>query len=256
LVALLAVGVTVAGASITTPTDAAPTRTMGGVRFVLRFQGSFEGSWRITEKRNDISGYKCGGYENWGTFKSTVRPGSRPLTAVAATDLGGRSVFLDWGRSSAPFKGVVNSARTGEGWSLDYQKGACVQVPTTWEFANCKPRTFAGLVGLEKDSKLTRGVQRVFLNWELEPENASVGCLGGQMWGAVGVPGEEARATLDLRKLYRCGIQKPRACRLTIRGSHSHSHSIAKPTPDGTHTDVGNGRIDWSVTFVAVGRVA
>lgn len=72
----------------------------------------------------------------------------------------------------------------------------------------------------------------------------------------MSVPGEEVRTALDLKKLYRCGIQKPRGCRLTIRGSHTHSHSISQPTPDGTHADVGNGRIEWSVTFVAVGRTA
>ncbi len=221
-------------------------------RFVLQYQGSFEGSWRGGYKRDDISGYKCGGDESWGTFKSSVRPG-RPLTVVAAADLGGRSVYLDWGKSSGVVKGRVTSTRTADGWMLKYQKGDCVQVPHTWQKEKCDGRTFSGQVSLAKDSKLTRGVQRVSLSWQLEPANASVGCLGGQMWGNVPEPGEEARATLDLQKLYRCGVRQS-TCRLTIGGKHVHAHSISQPDPDGVTTDVGNGRIEWSVTFVEAGR--
>lgn len=241
----------VAAASLPSTAPALPERAQGGTRFVVSYQGSFEGSWRSANTKNDISGYKCGGDDASGTLKSTVRPGKAPLTVVVASDLGGRSVFLDWGRSGGAHKGVVSSVRTADGWSLDYQQGACVKVPLFW-LQNCVARTFAGLVSLTKDSKLTRNVQRVFLDWELEPGDGK--CTMGQMWGAAAVPGEEARATLDLWKLYQCGIRKPRGCRLTIRGAHTHSHSISKPTSDGTTIDVGNGRIQWSVTFVARGR--
>jgi hypothetical protein len=108
-------------------------------------------------------------------------------------------------------------------------------------------------VGLETDSKLSWNTKRVFLSWQLEPEGAGVGCLTGQMW-RLAVPGEEAKATLDLQKLYRCGARKPRGCRFTIRGSHTHAHSTTQPNPDGATVDVGNGQIRWSVTFVARGR--
>jgi hypothetical protein len=242
-----------AAASIATEAPASRERAQGGVRFVLQYRGSFEGSWRITDKRNDISGYKCGGSDTWGTFRTSVRPGSRPLTVVVATDLDGRSVYLGWSPGSGRVKGVVDSARTAGGWMLDYQKGDCVQVPLTDAVANCGARSFSGQVGLELDSKLTRGTKRAFLGWELEPASAGVGCPTGQMWG-LGVPGEEARATLDLQKLYRCGSRKPRGCRFTIRGSHTHAHSTTQPSADGAHIDVGNGRIRWSVTFVARGR--
>ncbi len=74
LAALLAVAATVAGAAIATSTQAAASRTMGGVRFVLRYQGSFAGSWRISDKRNDISGYKCGGYVTGGRSRARCAP--------------------------------------------------------------------------------------------------------------------------------------------------------------------------------------
>ena len=242
----------VAAASIAAAAPASPARTMGGVRFVLQFQGSFVGSWHTINKRNDISGYKCGGSDSWGTFKSSVRPTSKPWTVVAATDLGGTKVYLDWGPSSGMAKGVVTSTRTAAGWMLDYDKGACLQVPHTASVANCGARTFSGEVGLIDDSRLTRNIERVFLDWELEPESARLDCMDGRMWGTN--MEEDARTTLDLRKLHRCGTQKPRGCRFTIRGSHVHSHSITQPTPDGATIDAGNGRFEWSVTFVARGR--
>jgi hypothetical protein len=149
-------------------------------------------------------------------------------------------------------KGVVSYSRTATGWSLDYQKGSCVQVPHTWQVANCGARTFAGTVGVATDSRReTWAVTRMFLTWELEPESARQGCMSGWMGDPQPV---EARALLDLRKLHRCGALEPRGCRFTIRGAHTHSHSKTQPTPDGKNTSVGNGRLQWSITFVSVGR--
>jgi hypothetical protein len=241
----------VVAASIATTAPASPTQSLGGTRFVLEYQGSFEGSWRTAYTKKDISGYRCGGDDHSGTFTSSVRPGSKPLTVVVATDLDGRSVYLDWRPGNGTVKGIVNSVRKADGWRLDYQQGACVKEPLFW-LPNCGARTFSGAVSLAKDSKLTRNVQRVYLDWELEPYDDK--CRFGQMWGAVSAPGEAARATLDLSKLHRCGVRKPRGCRFTIRGSHTHSHSLSQPHVDGVTTDVGKGRIQWSVTFVARGR--
>jgi hypothetical protein len=221
---------------------------LGGVRFTLQYAGSVEGTWRTTYTKNDISSYKCGGYDNWGTFKSSVRPGSRPLTVVVATDLGGRSVYLDWSRSSLP-KGVVTYARAAEGWRLDYQSGACVQVPDTSN-TNCGARTFPGQVALAKDSKLLRNAQNAFLSWEREPVGARQGCLAGEK-----VPDEEdAKTRLDLWKLYQCGVRKPRGCRFTVRGGATDSKSISQTMSDGVTKHTWSSRLQWSVTFVARGR--
>ena len=220
-----------------------------GVRFVLQYQGTVEGSWRTTYTKNDISYYKCGGSDDWGTFKSSVRPGSQPLTVVVATDLGGRKVFLDWGRSGGSHKGVVTYSRAAEGWFLKYQSGTCGQVPNPLN-TTCGARTFSGLVALGKDSRLLRNAQNAFLSWEREPVGARQGCLAGET-----VPEEESSKTrLDLWKLYQCGMRRPRGCRLTIRGSATDSQAISKPTSDGVSTHTWKGRLEWSVTFVSRGR--
>jgi hypothetical protein len=243
----IVVCVVVAAAVAAAPSPA--SEASAGIRFVVEYQGSFKGSWRSAYTKNDISGYKCGGDDASGTLESSVRPGSQRLTVVAVSD--GRTVELDW-RPTATVKGVVSYRKTAAGWDLDYQQGSCVQVPLTWQVANCGSRTFAGSVSFAKDSRgETWTTQRVFLAWQLEPESARQGCMSGWMGDPQPV---EARAILDLRKLYRCGARKPRGCRFTIRGDHTHSHSKSQPTPDGKHTDSGSGRLQWSLTFVSVGR--
>lgn len=113
----------------------------------------------------------------------------------------------------------------------------------------CSVRTFTGGVALDGYRDGGDPVQRVSLNWQMEPEGSHVDCPGGTMRPVD--PAETAKASLDLRRLYRCGMRKPRGCKLTIRGQRSFS--VSTSSGEG-QSSTGNSRIAWSITFVSAGR--
>ena len=71
-------------------------------------------------------------------------------------------------------------------------------------------------------------------------------------------PQEQVARPLDFKKLHRCGIKKPRSCRLTIGGAKNFSYSADTNGGDllrrGNTEYRGKSRLEWSVTFVAIGR--
>ncbi len=238
----IVVGAVVIAAVATAPPSPAAKAT-AGIRFVVHFQGSFEGSWRSTLTQPiDPVRFRCPGNDSWGTFKSSVRPVKPPVITVGSE---GKNTFYFGGNFN--WRGIVSSARTGEGWLLQLSKGACVRVPMPVN--GCSVRTFNGGVGLDGYRDGGNLVQWVALDWQLEPEGSHVDCPGGTMRPVD--PAETARAALDLRKLYRCGMRKPRGCKLTIRGQRSFS--VSRSSGEG-QSSTGNSRLAWTVTFVSAGR--
>jgi hypothetical protein len=224
-----------------------------GVKFVIQYRGSFEGKWHNTVTKPASSNvYDCDGSDTSGTVTSSVRPGSTAFTVVVFREFG-RDLHLDFGTQSTAPKGVVSTTTSGDGWELHYSGGECQRIPDPL-LAGCGARTFAGAVGFSGLSGLDRTVESVYLDWAFEPPNAS-GCYWGDMWAAdVGTPTEGTKAALDLRKLFHCGIRKPRGCRLTIGGSRSYAVDKSGSSPGGNERYTGSSHVSWSITFVAVGR--
>jgi hypothetical protein len=203
-----------------------------GVKFVIQYRGSFEGKWHNTVTKPPSGNvYDCDDSDTSGTVTSSVRPGSTPFTVVVFREFG-RDLHLDFGTQNTAPKGVVSTTTTGEGWVMHYSGGECQRIPDAL-LEGCGARTFAGAVGFAGLSGLDRIVESVYLD-----------CT----------PTEGAKAKLDLRKLFRCGIRKPRGCRLTIGGSRSYTVDKSGSSPGGNERFTGSSRVFWSITFVAVGR--
>lgn len=221
---------------------------VGGVRFEIQYRGSWEGTWRnVLFKPDATSGRSCQGHEFSGSFKSSVRPGAKPYTVTVEKE--GRTLYLDWRPGNGATRGIVTSTRTNEGWMLTYTGGNCIRsVPPPFE--GCGTHTFAGPVALAGFSPFLRGVHRVYLAWLVEPD---LPCRTGED-GVRGVsfPTEAARQVLDLEKLYRCGVRKPRGCRLTLGGRKSFSAESTSEGGAGVHS--GSSSVEWSVTFVSIGK--
>ena len=212
---------------------------------VAQYEGSFEGSWRRSQPESWNGGYQCKGQESSGTFRSTIRPASKPY----ALNLYKEGRHLEIGYVGAGnYSGAAQTTVTATGWSSDFDSTtrACKREPHTLN-TGCGTRSFAGGVlidGLE--SLLPKSAKRVFLNWQIEPYNRAV-CDTSYM-GEPSPPGYKTQVTLNLEKLYRCMYNNPR-CRLTIRGAKSYSTDTTPANGNGTRY-TGSSRVKWSVIFV------
>ena len=212
---------------------------------VAQYEGSFEGSWRRSQPESWNGGYQCKGQESSGTFRSTIRPGSKPYALNLYKE--GRHLEIGYVGAGNYF-GAAQTTVTATGWrsDFDFTTRACKHVPYTLN-TGCGTRRFAGGVHIDGlESLLPKSAKRVFLDWQLEPYNRAV-CDTSHM-GEPGPPGVETRVTLNLEKLYRCMYNKP-GCRLTIRGAKSYATDTTPANSDGTRY-TGSSRVKWSVTFV------
>ncbi len=227
------------------PAASASPERLTGVKFVLEYRGSLNGTWHNTYA---VDQSKCIGDDFSGSFTSSVRPGSKRFTVVVDSEFGHRP-FLDWGANQGTSKGVVTSNRTAQGWLMKYSGGECH--PVQKDESGCGAHTFAGQVGLEPvGGSFGFNRNRVYLNWALEPEPA-IGCDDGVVYDSKSeAPNGAGYGKLDVKKLYRCGFRKPRRCKLTIGRSSNFSFHDTKGPASYTSTV----HIEWSVTFVAVGR--
>ena len=91
-------------------------------------------------------------------------------------------------------------------------------------------------------------VYHVFLDWQLEPETA-IGCGDNIVYPADFSYGWRD-AVLRAKPLYRCGMRKPRRCKLTIGRERTYAYDV---TQDGT-TYSSTVHVKWSATFTAAGR--
>jgi hypothetical protein len=91
-------------------------------------------------------------------------------------------------------------------------------------------------------------VYHVFLDWQLEPELA-IGCSEGIVLPEAFNYGWQDDV-LRVRPLYRCGMRKPRRCKLTL---HRERTYVFNDTQGGT-TYSSTVHVKWSVTLSAAGR--
>jgi len=88
----------------------------------------------------------------------------------------------------------------------------------------------------------------VDVSWPREPAD-SVGCEDGIFFPPDYDYGWRA-AELRLKKLYRCGISKPRRCKMTIGRERTY---VFDQTDRGTRYQSAL-HVTWSLTFAATGR--
>lgn len=232
-----AVGLAITPATLSSGPDASssPQRAAAtGVKFVLDFRGNLSGTWRQTSPF--VGGFACKGQDLSGSLTSSVRPGNKPYIFIAYKE--GRRVRV-YSPAQSPPTGLVTSNRTAQGWITRYSGGQCRQVPI--DTSGCGAHTFPGAVSLTLPA---RGRNRVVLSWEVEPE--TIGCLDGFTYDYR----VQHFAKLYEKQLYRCGMRRPRGCRLTIGGSADYPSQTTQD--DITYTS--NVHVAWSVTLRAVGR--
>lgn len=75
----------VVAAAVATAAPSPAAKATAGIRFIVHFQGSFEGSWRSTLTQPiDPVRFRCPGDDSWGAFKSSVRPAKPPVVVVGS----------------------------------------------------------------------------------------------------------------------------------------------------------------------------
>jgi hypothetical protein len=243
IVAILAIG---AGTLARMPTASAGLQARG-VKFVLDYRGSLSGTWRRT--RPVVLGLTCTGHDFSGSFASSVRPGGKPYMLLLSKEFA--HLGRDW-RPNQP-TGTVTSNRTAQGWLMRYSGGVCRQEPS--DESDCGAHRFAGPVYLAPDGGNYKSDRnRAALEWQIEPivpPHEPTNCSDGLIYqpgryGAYGAPS----ATFSMKQLYRCGMRRPRRCRITIGGRSDYPyHKVDQNT-----TYTSSVHIEWSVTFRAVGR--
>ena len=249
LVLIVGVGAT---SAVATPAQST------GARFLIQYKASFVGDWSIVTgpgTRCPETNYE----EQSGTFSSSVKTGSRKYVV----DVYRPFTSIQWDytpKRSIDIRGIVTSKKTAQGWFRKY----CDAPPrsrqdiVTMDNSGCTAETFPGFVGLHplRGGYLHDGKpERVFFSWEWEREHLN--CQIGSMWLGID-PQQQVARPLDFKKLHRCGIKKPRGCRLTIGGAKNFSYSADTKGGDllrrGNTEYRGKSRLEWSVTFVAIGR--
>ena len=92
-------------------------------------------------------------------------------------------------------------------------------------------------------------VYHVYLDWQLEPELA-IGCSDDIVFPQdFGYGWQDA--VLRAKPLYRCGMRKPRRCKLTIGRERTYVFNV---TQSNGATSSSTVHLKWSVTFTAAGR--
>jgi hypothetical protein len=152
-------------------------------------------------------------------------------------------------------KGRVSLDRSAQSWLMRYSGGQCTRFDDAWP--GCGSRTFVGQA-VPLDGISEQGNSRVHLQWQVEPDTE--GCIVAIfLYGGltkVPDPWDGVAATLFRKKLYQCGMARPRACRITIAGKKTytdHREEKSETAPTTTFDTVLH--IEWKLTLVAVGRV-
>ena len=148
-------------------------------------------------------------------------------------------------------KATVTSNRTAQGFLMRYSGHQCVreEIPEP----GCGAHTFLGdVIPISSSSgRMDSGINPVYgvyLDWQLEPETP-IGCGNDIVFPAdFGYGWQDA--VLRARQLYRCGMRKPRSCRLTLHRERTYVQN----NEQGGTTYSSMLHLNWTVTFTAAGR--
>jgi hypothetical protein len=246
---LAAVAGTVAGGSAAAPSAA----QMGGVKFKVRYEGSFDATWHVSSPvllPDPQHTYQCQGGDASGTLTSSVHSNSKPFLFYLYHEPGSSGLSNGFRPPQGLEKATVTSNRTAQEWFMRYSGHQCIreEMPEP----GCAAHTFLGDVAPINSSSgrmdsSDNPVYHVYLYWQLEPEFA-LGCSDNIIYPAdFGYGWQDA--VLRAKPLYRCGMRKPRRCKLTIGRERTYVYNV---TQDGV-TYASAVHEKWSVTFTAAG---
>jgi hypothetical protein len=249
----LACGILAAG-SAASPT--AKGQLARAPKFIVRYEGRLDATWHNyspVQVPDPSHTFRCGGGDASGSLTSSVRPGSKKFVIRVGKEPGGSWIDIDFSRN--PNKNgmddyaVVTSNRAAQEWFMRYSGHECKRFDI--EEPGCGAHTVVGgVIPLSSVNGLNSGVNPVYRlhpAWPLEPE--TIGCGDGIVYPLDFGYGWEA-ATLRLKQLYRCGLRKPRRCKMTIGRERTYVHNQT----DGGVTYESTVHIKWSMTFQAAGR--
>ena len=246
---LVVAGGILAGTSSASPS--AEAVATGAPKFIVRYQASLEGTWRNTTPvvlPDPGHIFRCGGGDESGSLTSSLRPG--PKKFVIRVGKEGRWLDIDFSGHGGMDKGVVTSNRTAQGFLMRYSGHECKRFEIEQPGCGAHTRVTDVAPLSSASGRFDSGVNpihRVAPAWPLEPE--TIGCSDGIHFPLDYRYGWES-AQLRLRQLYRCGLRKPRACRMTIGRDRTFEFN---QTDRGT-TYSSTVHIKWSITFQAAGR--
>ena len=249
----------VAGAALAGVSSASLTakaQLAGAPKFIVRYQGSLDATWHNyspVQLPDPNHTFRCGGGDGSGSLTSSVRPGSKKFVIRVGKEPGGSWLSIDFSRNTDKNgmdpNAVVTSNRTAQEWYMRYSGHECKRFD--FEEPGCGAHTVVGGVApISSVNGLNSGVSPVYrlhIGWPLEPE--TIGCGDGITYPPDFGYGWEA-AQLRLKQLYRCGLRKPRGCRMTI----GRERTFVNDQMDGDMHYTSTVHIKWSMTFVAVGR--
>lgn len=221
------------------PGRATTGQATSGVKFVLQYHANLSATWHNTTAVNQA---RCSGDDSSGSLTSSVGPGPRRYTLVLSKPFG--SLQMTW--QDALQQGKVNSNRTAQGWMMAVKDHKCQQVPLPEP--SCGGHSFSGPVVLRSVMGSRKLDPSVYLEWQIEPSGSEIGCDKGEVFDFNREGIGQSYARLFYEKLYRCGLRKPRTCKLKIGGSRDFPHHVTQ----GDATYDSSVHTDWSVTFVRV----
>ena len=145
-----------------TAASASPGRAAGGVKFVITYSGSVNGTWHQSDPVE--LGIKCIGDDLTGSFTSSIRPGKKKVTARLYREFGRGRLYVE----ILDGVGLASSNRTAQGWYMKYSGGQCQQVQK--DESGCGAHTFATQAGLDYLRNDRRQPTSMYhLDWLLEP---------------------------------------------------------------------------------------
>jgi hypothetical protein len=248
-------GLAVAAAAFSGPPRASASPAQeGGVKFVMQYQGTFEGTYSdVQPVATSSNRFVCPGHEEKRSMSSVIRPGKPYYLSVEKAFGSIETEFSPNPNGSTV--GRVSLDRRAQGFLMRYSGGKCTRYDTTPP--GCGSRTFSGQASPLVKSGGTGSKVRAHLQWQLEPDTE--GCIVAIfLYSAAKAtdPWDGVAAPFDPKKLYRCGMARPRGCRITIGGNRTYTSHEELPVKDGPGTTIDiKLHIAWKLTFVAVGRV-
>jgi hypothetical protein len=250
----LAIGATavlaaVAGTTANGSSAAPKAGQMGGIWFTARYQGNFDATWRSSrpvQLPDAQHPFRCEGDDSSGELTSSVQPKGK-FKVWVGHDLGSRQLSIAFKPPNANPRGVVTSNRRAQGFLMRYSGGQCVREDI--EQPGCGAHTLTVPVNplSPANGRFDSGlnpVWQVSLSWPLEPQN--IGCSDGIFYPEDYGYGWQA-ATLRAKQLYRCGIKKPRRCKMTI----GRDRTYAFDQTQGGETYTTNLHEVWSLALSA-----